>query len=265
MSAWQLLLAVATWLWWLVPPALVFIVVSRILRHSLSLYGRPILIDRARREYRFVLQDNEDVPLDGPLQLRVAIVTRRAVFAAEPPRVYAGATEFHAELNDERREWTFERAQLPAYETWAIDCAVDPSVREVMFSVRQKHPGLSRGAFLSHTTLRVEGDEAAAVGGERTPSAYWALAAIALAAVGYGFPVYYYFDRPAELSGRFLPIDAAAIAVIIGAGFALFHWTRRAAPPIIQGYWNPSHGVDVRMSTVERERTGDGAPPAAGT
>lgn len=230
------LLVSPTWFAWRVS--------STVLAHSICLSGQ-----RSRHKsalwYRFAIQNNEDVSLSGQRVLTIRILEDDGRFLSshdEAPRLFVGCNPVRAFVAPDLRVLKLEFEELPAYDTWSIECHTNDLARNLVMTVeeskpatdqaKEQQPAPSRPAVLSHTRLSLYGDQRSVFEGARTtPEATFAATAIGLLFLGYFAIVG--FLRSFEYSW----VDVACGLLILAFGFAMWWVIRRPAPSISQGYW----------------------------
>jgi len=223
---------------------------SSILAHSICLSGQ-----RTRHKsllwYRFAVQNNESVSLSGKRLLTVKILDEDGQFlssAGEAPRLFVGRNPVLATLSRDLRELKLEFDELPAYDTWSIECHTNELARNLTMALEevaavarekkppagepdQPEPALSRRPVLSHSRLMLYGNQVSVFEGARaTPELMFAAAAIGLFFAGYAVAVLFGY-------GQYTYWDIVSALLIVAFGFALWLVIRRPAPSISQGYW----------------------------
>lgn len=230
------------------PGALILWLLAIISRHSICLSGQRISDDDDPLVlYRFAVQNNEDVPLAGKHRLRIRILDPDGLFPENTaPTVYAGCNEIHTSTDTDRRAWAMTFEELPAYETWTIDCPTNRHSRNVCLTIEESKPsdegkgkasepsppGASR---LTHWQLTLPADRTSVFVGRYTmPEFWWAALAVSSALCFYAAGIYLFVvlrHRDVTLA------DWGAALSIALFGLALWYLTSRPAPSISQGYW----------------------------
>jgi len=237
--------------------------------HSVCLSGRRVTQEgRPEILYRFAVQNNEEVAITGTGRLCIDILDSDGTFASGlPPQVYAGCNSIRTSMDEGRRHWSMSFDELPAYETWSIECRTDPRSQNLSLTIERAEtnqqntssdkgaegsPPPSRLPRLSRSRLSLPANKSSVFVGRRTtPEAWWAATAVTIALGGYTVAFYYSVYRIYEHLGW---ADAIAPLSIMAFGLALWWLTRRPAPSISQGYWVTTTGAQ-----------GDATPPIART
>jgi hypothetical protein len=244
--------------------------------HSVCLSGRRV-IEQAQSEivYRFAIQNNEDVPITGTGRVSIDILDSDANFIkGTTPQVYAGCNAIRTSMDYELRRWTMTFDELPAYETWSIECCADSRAHNLRLAIEraesnsqttstndtvQRPKAAPRLPRLSHSTLALPANKPSVfVGARRTPEAWWAATAVFIALGGYAVAFYYTVYLTYEHFGL---DDLIAPMSIVGFGLTLWWLTRRPAPSISQGYWeNTAEGprIDPTPHTLKKDAIAEG-------
>jgi hypothetical protein len=210
----------------LIPPSVIVWLMTEITAHSLYLYGQRTSEDDATRNtYRFAVQNNEDVGLGGHT-LRIEILDEDGRFT-DGPSVYAGCNAFTPVIAADKKSWHMEFAELPAYDTWTVDCTMNRFARHVRLEISE---GATR---LAGNTLELKATQQSGLSGRTTTEWWWGVLAVLLGLVVYTFSV---------LILGLETQDWWFMSAIVGFTLVLF-WSGRAfsprlAPPVTQGYWN---------------------------
>lgn len=235
-----------------VPPTwLAWRLLSSIAAHSICLSGqRSPHKPRSPIWYRFAVQNNERISLIGKRKLTIAILDPAGRFLAEKkPRLFVGRNAVRAQLAPDLNVLTVEFDEIPAYDTWSIECETNEQARNLSLSIEQvaddkemnkpstekskdsSEPLLARPASLSHSRLTLYSDQPSAFEGSRsTPEFWWAATAVALALGGYCVVIIFGVKQLNYW-------DALPALLMVALGFALWGVIRRPAPSISQGYW----------------------------
>jgi hypothetical protein len=253
----------------LVPPVLIVRLVNTIFAHSICLSGQRISNEAPFTiGYRFAIQNNEDVPLTGKRTLAIQILDPDGGFLEkETPDVYAGCNAILPGMDKDLKIWRITFEEMPAYETWTIQCRVNQHSRNVRVSIEQAEPTqeevssskkegdrlknfLSGPLRLSHRQLTLYADQMSVFEGRRTtPEWGWATTAVVLALAAYCVAIY--FSVYKKYGGLRYEIDGTAAILIVVFGWALWRLTRRPAPSISQGFWNTSELPESRPAGIE--------------
>lgn len=237
-----------------------FLWLRKAVRHSLCLYGKRTFSGDDCITYRFAIQNNEDVPLKDNWRLKLTVLNEDGAFLESAPgdagqtfAVYAGCTTYQVALCDSRRERGIRFNELPAYETWTMDCVMNPQSRDVRLEIEIDAPpkaassSSERGedqprrrsrtaeSLLSHSRLTLAADRSSAlVGHRRTPEISWAVGVVSIALIAYLIVVFNFVPG--------IPLFWAVIAVLIisSCGAFTYYLTHRQAPKVVQGYWTDS-------------------------
>jgi hypothetical protein len=232
---------------------------SRFAPHSVCLSGQ-----RGKDEsesstwYRFAIQNNEDICLTGRRKLAITILDEGKFLDGHYQKLFVGRNVVHAHIEDGHKVLTLEFDELPAYDTWSIECRTDTLARALSLSIRDlqekqadpqdgegKDPDtagklLTLPAVLSHTRLTLSRDrDSAFEGAAFTPEFRWVVVAtLLIGLLPYSLYAYYRgFDR----------WDLAAVLGLALFGLGLWLAIRRRAPSITQGYWT---GTTVKSDAV---------------
>src|SRR5579871_6191673 len=143
---------------------------TRILAHSVSLSGQRTSDDNDPAvTCRFALQNNEEVSVTSREQLSIRILDEGGQFDnAAPVTVYAGWNNIKAGLSQDGKLWTMQFDELPAYDTWTIDCTMNREARNVEVTLQEAGAPLISSTFLSHDRLMLTSDRKSAFAGHRT-------------------------------------------------------------------------------------------------
>jgi hypothetical protein len=236
---------------------------SRLAPHSICLSGQ-----RAENEhtstlsYRFAVQNNEDVSLRGRYRLTISILDD-GCFLSECQKLFVGRNVLRAQMDETQKILTLEFDELPAYDTWSIECHTDALARTVLVAIDgsgeedtepkeresvARTPGaklLSVPAALSHTRLTLRRDrDTVFEGAAYTPEGRWAVAAWIIALLAY-FPRAY--SRGPDLW------DLVPVGLLSLFCWALWFAMRRPASAISQGYWAETLvGLDERRAEIAK-------------
>lgn len=211
---------------------------TRILAHSVCLSGQRTSDDKDGIACRFALQNNEEGPLSGNQKLVIRILNEGGQFEpGSAVTVYAGCNKIRSSFDPGRKIWTMWFNELPAYDTWTIDCRMNHEARDVEVSIQEDGSSLIRSPFLSHDRLVLTADRSSTFAGNRTtPEVWWAVLATGLALLAYTADA---VDFTTDLS-RMTGMDWAAEGAIALFALALYLATRRHSTAITQGYWQPT-------------------------
>jgi hypothetical protein len=178
-------------------------------------------------------------------------------FLSKCQKLFVGRNVLRAQMDDARKVLTLEFDELPAYDTWSIECHTDslartvsvaidgsggedtePKAREIAAREIAAHDSAARTpaakllavpAALSHTKLILRRDkETAFEGAAYTPEGRWAVAAWIIALLAY-FPRAY--SRGADV-WDLVPVGLLSLFCLV-----LWFAMRRPATSISQGYW----------------------------
>jgi len=248
---WMILLLQAVFL--LVPPGVIFFrLFSVIGRHWVCFSGQRIFAsDPEKITYRFAIQNNEHVALPGRRTLTIRFEEPSGKFLEfSNPRVYAGCNAIRVRIDKERNVWTMSFDELPAYETWTIECETNRDAQNVKMSLSEADPADSDTPGLSHNELTLPADRNSVfVGRQTTPEAAWAATSVAFSLGGF-CAVYYVVLcglNPQSLATEAMWEDLVWPVSIVAFGMALWRVTRRPAPSVSQGYWSPSDVTEENL------------------
>jgi len=222
---------------------------SRFAPHSICLSGQRA-DDEAKSSiwYRFAVQNNEDVCLSGRRRLTIAILDDGCFLDDESQKLFIGRNVVRPSVNKARKVMTIEFDELPAYDTWSIECKTDDLARTLSLSVEdinekewESKPADGKGAdtaakllglpaVLSHSKLTLSRDRDTAFEGSAfTPEFIWAV----VATVGVGLLPYslYAYSRGVDWW------DLAPLSLLALFGLGLWYAMRCPPPSISQGYW----------------------------
>jgi len=211
----------------LIPPSILFWLMSEITAHSLYLYGQRTQDGpRGQSTYRFAVQNNEDVALSEHT-LSIEILDEDGRFE-DGPCVYLGCNGFEPFMDPDHRRWSMTFRELPAYDTWTIDCTMNALAKTVRLEVGED------ATRLAGNTLELAAGQQSVLVGRTATEWWWAAGAVSLGLVVYTFSTFLY--RGFE-NGDWWFVSA------IVAFTLLLHWSGRLfsprlAPPVTQGYWN---------------------------
>ena len=210
----------------LVPPSLFLWLWREMTAHSLYLYGQRIATDTLPR-FRFAIQNNEDVALEKhTICIRVRDQGR---FINEDPQVTAGCSRITAKASDDGREWRLTFDELPAYDTWTIECTASPDARNVSLDVEERDD-----ARLSGNHLFLAADQISTLVGRRTATEWlWAFLVIVLAMATYAV-VLYFLHRSLSADDWMFMLVTAAFGLLVYAFSRVF--SPRVSAPLVQGY-----------------------------
>ena len=215
-----------------VPPSLIAWLWREVTAHSIYLYAQrtPAVVGRQAR-YRVAVQNNEDVPL-GEHTLKVEILDEDGRFC-EGPIVYAGCNRFTTDVDAENRRWRLTFAELPAYDTWSIDCVMTSAARNIKIEVDERHTRLSgRKLFLA-------ADQNSTMTARRTATEWWWAFMATSVAVGIylgAVAVVFGFER-IERGDLLFSAAVAAFGALLYICSRIF--SPRLVSPFTQGYWDP--------------------------
>jgi len=211
-----------------------YILLSRIAAHSICLSGQRTSEDSADvATYRFALQNNEEAPLTGRQKLKVKILDANGEFVEPSPAVYAGCTKFERSPDVPNKEWFMVFDELPAYDTWAVECTMNRHSRNIHLTIEEEGSSSTPPTRLSKKELLLTADQQSVfVGRRKTPEAWWAWFVTAMALIAYC----------AWFEFKLTQLDLWFAAVVVVFSGVLFLLTRRDAPAITQGYVKPSVG-----------------------
>jgi hypothetical protein len=99
---------------------LAFMTIMRLIHsHSVYLYGHRRRTEEGTN-FRVAIQNAESVPLDGCF--RAELICGAGGAFLKRPQIFAGPRGMRGELSDDKRRYSLEFDQLPAYDTWVILC-----------------------------------------------------------------------------------------------------------------------------------------------
>jgi len=157
-------------------------------------------------------------------------------------------------MDQDRRAWTMTFEELPAYETWTIECQTNQHARNLVLSIddvnipRVDQPSTKEDSGrnkphvpnLSHSQITLLGDQTSSFEGYRTTAeGKWAILAVIIAVGGYCSAFYAFIYRYYGINW----LDWIAPVAIVLFGVVLWWFTRRPAPSITQGFWTPSRDI----------------------
>lgn len=220
---------------------------SRLAAHSVCLSGQRVSDDAGPALwYRFAIQNNEDACLAGRRRVTIAILDD-GKFLEGGQRLFVGRNAIRGSMEDDRT-LTLRFDELPAYDTWIIECRTDERARTLsltiddeMDSAPEEKPAngkkdeasgalLKLPAVLSHTRLELKRDrETAYVGAAYLPEGHWAVVATLL--IGILPYVAWAYYRGWDWW------DLGPVLLLSLFGWGLWRAIRRRAPSIAQGYW----------------------------
>jgi len=215
---------------------------KKIFAHSICLSGQRVSNARDPNSiYRFALQNNEEVSLSSHQKLVIQILDKSGEFEKDSAvEIYAGSNKILTAFDAYQKTWTMVFDELPAYDTWIIVCRMNRDARNIQLGLRREGTSLIPLAFLSHDELTLTEDQTSAFSGHRTtPDPWWALVATGLAVSAYlarALDFSFDFSRLINLWA----IDWLFMGIIVGLAGLLYLATRRTAPQITQGYWQPT-------------------------
>lgn len=250
MSWGQIVGDVAAGLVLLVLPPVALWLITKVVQHSISLYGvRAVELD-GTFAYRFGIQNREDIALKGPVEISINLNTADGHFL-DDPQAFAGATEFKGNREKGGRSVTLRTGQMLGYDSWIIMCRTTGMARDVTLGIRSgveksfRVLKPSTGLKEREIRLRPRG-ESSAVGSARSPSLSIAILGIIVAVGLYLAPLVsnHRFWNLIPLSGVFGPVqwpdDVWITGGIVLGGLLMWGLTTRSAPPFVQGYRRPS-------------------------
>jgi hypothetical protein len=154
-----------------------------------------------------------------------------------------------------RKTWRMTFDELPAYETWTIECELNHNARNLCLLMDETKPREEERRLikdednptkvlqpaaprLSHAQLILPADQSSVFVGRRmTPELWWATLAVIIALGAYSSAFYIFVYREYRHLGNEDWVAPVSISVF---GFGLWLLTRRPAPSISQGYWTPN-------------------------
>src|SRR5262245_35773168 len=183
---WFLLLALKS-LFVLLPPSIIVWLITKITAHSLYLYGQRTSEGDAPLSYRFAVQNNEDIALSEHT-LRIEILDEDGRFV-DGPAVYAGCNSFTSVMQPDKKSWLMTFEELPAYDTWTIDCRTNAFARNVRLEIGEADTPLAGN------TLQLAANQVSMLIGRTSTEWWWGGLALALGLVVYTFSTVFSFAR----------------------------------------------------------------------
>ena len=260
--------------------AIVFVslLLRTILTWKIHLYGSNAGGPDGLNHFTFAIQNGEDVELDVPFRLEIRIDQGGCEIHGEP-ELYCGPkykVRASALATDRRCFWV-EAATLPPFDTWVLRLKSDAHPNNVAFRLRPPEQGTRPGAghprwrFLRpHELRQAPGAESSLPA--RTPSWWVLLFALCLALVMYLTPVLLHDRSWLPLSAYFSPwntVDWLIITPLVLLSYLVFHASRIAPLPVIQGYlddWRKTFSSsmpEVRDAVPQAYPNGARAAPSA--
>jgi hypothetical protein len=275
LSGW--LTFVAPWLIFLATSTVVAARLSRFAPHSVCLSGQRAedALGKALW-YRFAVQNNEDVSLIGSYKLTISILDEGRFLDDDGQKLFIGRNILTAAIDAGRRAITLGFNELPAYDTWSIECRTDDQARSLSVCIENSGGELAvtkpidggkdsaaakllaLPAVLSHTRLYLGRDrDTAFEGAAFTPEGRWAAAAGFIAILSYSLRVAF---RHVDWWDVLPPVLLALFA------WGLWYSIRRPAPSICQGYWTatPLSDLLAKPQSLEISAPSNGNAAAAG-
>lgn len=233
-------LTIASWIGFALKILLPFVsstyLFTRILAHVVCLSGQRTSKDSDDIvTCRFALQNNEGVSLNSHQTMTIRVLDEGGRFENDHPvTLYAGCNKVRAALDPGGKVWTMTFSELPAYDTWTIECKLTREARNIEVTLNEEGSSLLRSPVLSHDKLVLTPDKKSVFVGHRsTPEPWWVVVATALAIGAYSIPVVGF-----ELNLKnWTRLDSAAELSILLFATLLYFVTRTDSAPIIQGYW----------------------------
>jgi len=211
---------------------------TRILAHAICLSGQRTSEDSDETvTCRFALQNNEEVSLTTHQRLSIRILDEGGRFEDNSAiLVFAGCNRIRANFDASRKTWTMTFSELPAYDTWTIECKMNRESRNIEVMLQDEGSSF-RSPFLSHDRLLLTSDRKSAFAGHKTtPEFLWVLIATTLASGAYAASVLGFNITPENWTIR----DWQAEGLIVAFATALYFANRRDSSAISQGYWRPT-------------------------
>ncbi len=207
---------------------------AKISLHALCLTGRRNEKED-RLEYRFDVQNNEDVALNGQRSIRFNIQGAGAFLSSPSPEYHVGCNAVRPTLSDDGKTLELHFNEMPPHDCWTITFETDLRARDIQLEIVNEG-GAPAGASeqdpnVSHSRLKLPAHKLSVfVGRRKTPEGGWAWLTIFSVLILYGLAYGFFVSDPS-------PWDFGGPLIVAAGGTLLWWFSRRQAPSVSQAYW----------------------------
>jgi hypothetical protein len=210
-------------------------------RHNVLLFGRCTRLDERQGEYRFAIQNGEDVPVRAPLEIEIKVLRQDQGKIKGEPELLSGTRG--ADVRPTLRTDHCYRVrvdEIPPLETWLMVCRTNGNVDFISFTLRTAERGKLNffRKILSFGTRRIKVSKQGQPAFQEINRVHMGIVSLALTLVLYLVPV---FGYAGVWGGNYFTefdftLDSVILAVLVLGWAFSFYLCRRKMPPLIQGY-----------------------------